>query len=105
MMLVLCLIPVVKQQFIETYKWDKVKEINIENRSYYFFDDIVDIRNFYSNLLIIDKKSYNEIDIYNIGYIMIKKFDDYENINSVNPLYLIIHFATGHFKEKNGENS
>ena len=83
----------------------QVKEINIKNRSYYFFDGIVDIINFYSNLLAIDKKSYNEVDIYNIGYIIIKKFDDYENINSVNPLYLIIHFATGHFKEKNGENT
>ena len=29
--------------------------------------------------------------------------DDYENIHSVNPLYLIIHSATGHFEEKNGE--
>ena len=34
---------------------------------------------------------------------MIKKFSDYENIRSVNPLYLIIHSATGHFKEKYGE--
>ena len=34
---------------------------------------------------------------------MIKKFDDCENIQSVNLLYLIIHSTTGHFKEKNGE--
>ena len=34
---------------------------------------------------------------------MIKKFDDYENIHSINPLYLIINSATGYFKEKNGE--
>ena len=32
---------------------------------------------------------------------MIKKFGDCENIHSVNPLYLIIHSAAGHFKEKN----
>ena len=44
---------------------------------------------------------YKDIDIYYIGYIAIKKFDDYENIYSVNPLCLIIHSATGHFKEKN----
>ena len=31
-----------------------------------------------------------DIGIYNIGYITIKKIDDYENINSVNPLYLIL---------------
>ena len=64
---------------------------------------MVDIKNFNSNLLTIDKKSYKEIDIYNIGYITIKNVDDYENIHSVSPLYLIIHSATGHFKEKNGE--
>ena len=81
----------------------KVKQINIKNRSYYFCDGMINIENFHSNLLTIDKKSYIEIDICNIGYITIKKFDDYENIHSVNPLYLIIHSATGHFKEKNGE--
>ena len=46
-----------------------------------------------SNLLKIDKKSYKNIDIYYTGYITIQKIDDYENINSVNPLYLIINTA------------
>ena len=78
----------------------QVKKINIKNRGYYFCDDMINIKNFHSNLLTIDKKSHKEIDIYNIGYIMIKKFSDCENIHSVNPLYLIIHSATGHFKEK-----
>ena len=82
---------------------EKVKQINIKNRSYYFFDNMVNIENFHSNLLTIDKKLYKEIDIYNIGYITIKKFDDCENIYSANLLYLIIHSVTGHFKEKNGE--
>ena len=78
-------------------------EVNIKNRTYYFFDDMIDIRNFHSNLLKIDKKSHKDIDIYYIGYITIKKFSDCENIHSVNPLYLIIHSATGYFKEKYGE--
>ena len=78
----------------------KVKELNIKNQTYYFLDDMIDIRNFQSNLLKIDKKPYKDFDIYYIGYIMIKKIGDYENIHSVNPLYLIIHFATGYFKEK-----
>ena len=81
----------------------EVKEINIKNQTYYFFDDMIDIRNFHSNLLKIDKKSHKDIDIYYTGYIMIKKFSDYENIHNINPLYLIIHSATGHFKEKNSE--
>ena len=77
-----------------------VKELNIKNQTYYFYNDMIDIRNFHSNLLKIDKKSYEDIDIYYIGYITIKKFSVCENIHSVNSLYLIIHSATGYFKEK-----
>ena len=61
---------------------------------------MINIQNFHSNLLTIDKKLYKDIDIYYIGYITIKKLGDCENINSVNPLYLIIHSAPGYFKEK-----
>ena len=78
----------------------KVKKLNIKNQTYYFINDIIDVRNFQSNLLKIDKKPYKDIEIYYIGYITIKKISDYENIHSVNPLYLIFHSATGHFKEK-----
>ena len=81
----------------------KTKELNIKNETYYFFDDMIDIRNFHLNLLKIDKEPYKDVDIYYIGYITIKKFSDCENIHSVNPLYLIIHSATGHFKEKYSE--
>ena len=66
-------------------------------------DDIIDIRKFHSKLLKIDKRRYKDINIYYIGYITIKKFGDYENIDSVNPLYLTIHSATGYFKEKYNE--
>ena len=79
------------------------KELNIKNQTYYFFDDMIDIKIFHSNLLKTDKKSYGDINIYYIGYIMIKKISDCENIYSMNPLYLIIYSATGYFKEKNGE--
>ena len=78
------------------------KEIKIKNRSYHFCD-MINIRNFYSNLLKIDNNSHEDIDIYYIGYFTIKKFSDCENIHSVNPLCLIIHSATGHFEEKYGE--
>ena len=71
----------------------KVKEINIKNQTYYFFDGMIEIRNFHSNLLKIDKKPHKDIDIYYIGYITIKKFSNCENIYSVNPLYLIIYSA------------
>ena len=81
----------------------QVKEINIKNQTCYFFDDMTNIKNFHSNLLKTDKKSYKDVDIYYIGHITIKKFGDCENIHSVNSLYLIIHSATEHFKEKNDE--
>ena len=64
---------------------------------------MTNIKNFHSNLVKIDKKSYKDIDIYYIGYIKIKKFGDCGSIHSVNLLYLIIHSATGRFKEKNYE--
>ena len=51
-------------------------------------------------MLKIDKKSYEDIGIYNIGYITIKKIDDCENIKSVNPLYLLIAHANGYIEEK-----
>ena len=61
---------------------------------------MINIKNFELNLLKIDRKSYKNIGIYNIGYITIKKIDDYENIYSVNPLYLIIAHASGYIEEK-----
>ena len=56
---------------------------------------------FYLSLLKIDKKSYKDIGIYNIGYITTKKIGDCENIYSVNPLYLRITHASGYIKEIN----
>ena len=50
-----------------------VKQIDIKSRTYYFYNDIINIKKFDSNLLKIDKKSYKNIGIYNIGYITIKK--------------------------------
>ena len=58
---------------------------------------MINIKNVEPNLLKIDRKSYKNIGIYNIGYITIKKIDDYENIYSVNPLYLRVnHGKTVH---------
>ena len=78
-----------------------IKEINIKNRTYYFFNDMINIEDFDSILLKTDKKLYKNIGIYNIGHITIKKIDDYENIYSINPLYLIIGKVLGHTEEKN----
>ena len=61
---------------------------------------MINLKNFDPNLLKIDKKSYKNIGIYNIGYITIKKIDDCENIYSVNPLYLLVNHANGYIEEK-----
>ena len=74
-----------------------IKEINIKNRTYYFFDDMINIEDFDPNLLKIDKKSYKSINIYCIGYITMKD-SDYDKIKSVNPFYLIISEVDGYFK-------
>ena len=81
----------------------QVKERNIKNQTYNFYNNMIDIRDFHSNLLKIDKKLHKDIYIYYIVYVTIKKFSDFKNIHRVNPLYLIIHSAKGHFKDKNGE--
>ena len=64
---------------------------------------MINIENFHWNLRTIDKKSHKEIDIFNIGYITIKKSGDCENVNNINSFYLIIHSATRHFKKENDE--
>ena len=78
----------------------EVKQINIKNWVFYFYKDIIDLKNLDARLLKIDKKSFKDIGIYNIGHITIKKIDDCENINSMNPLYLLIDHASGYIKEK-----
>ena len=69
-----------------------IKEINIKNQTYYFFDDVISIEDFDPNLLKIDKKSYK-----NTNYIrcITMKDSEYVKIKSVNPLYLIISEVDG----------
>ena len=80
---------------------DKVKYIDIKNHRYYFFNDIINIKNFDPSNIKIDEKSYKSILIYYIRYIKIKDWK-YVKINSVNFLYLIFSKANGYFEEING---
>ena len=43
------------------------KQINVKERTYYFYNDIIDIKTFDSNMLKVDKKTYKNLDIFNIG--------------------------------------
>ena len=86
---------------------EKVKQIEIKNRTYYFYNDIINFEKFNSSLLKIDKKLYKDINIYYFGYITIKKIDDCKYNYSVYPLHLIIGIVDGHIEcntaeEKNG---
>ena len=76
------------------------KQINFKNRTYYFYNDQINLKDFNTKLLKIDKKDYNDIDISYIGYMTVKKVANYNSINSVNPLYLMINEMVGHFEEK-----
>ena len=76
-----------------------VKEINIKNRTYYFYNNQICIKNFDAKNLKLDKKSVMDINIHYIGYVT--KKTEY-NIDSVNPLYLTISELDGFIDEKNG---
>ena len=80
----------------------KIRQINIKNRTYQFYSDIINLKNSKSKLLKIYKNHYKGINIYYVGYITIKTFDDCENIYSVNPLYLLVNHGDGYIEEKNG---
>ena len=85
-------------QKINMYKMGVIKQTDIKNRTYYFHNDMINIKKFDSNLLKINKKSYKDIGIYNIGNIKIKKIDDCESIYSVNPLYLRVDYVNGYIE-------
>ena len=77
----------------------EIKQINVKSRTYYYFNDMINIKDFDSSLLKMDKKSSKNIAIYSIGYMT--KTDEYK-INSENPLYLIVGKIDGFIEEKEG---
>ena len=78
---------------------NKVKDIDIKDRTYYVFSDVINIKIFDPNNIKIDEKSYKPFLIY-IGYVTIKD-SKYVKTNSVNPLYLIFSKVNGYFEESN----
>ena len=75
------------------------KRLNIKNRTYYFHDDLINLKNFDPSLLNLHKKLLMDISIYYIEYITTKSISDYKNITSVNLLYLIISDVDGYILE------
>ena len=78
------------------------KQLNIKNRTYYFYNDLINVLNFMPINLKLDKKTWKDFDIYYIGYVDKNKPKDW-CVNSANPLYLIINKVFCIVEE--GENS
>ena len=75
------------------------KQLDIKNRTYYFFNDLIWLDDFNPNLLKLDKKLFEDMNIYYIGYVT--KNPEY-SIDTVNLLFLIIKELEGYVEEYNG---
>ena len=82
---------------------ETIKQINIKNRTYYFYNDIVNLDEFDESRLRVDKKDFNDTDICYLGYEHKKKISKCNVINSVNPLYLRIININGRFEKGKDE--
>ena len=82
---------------------NKVRDIDIKSRTYYFFNDVIIIKSFDPNSIKIDEKPYKNIFIYYIGYETIKDLK-YAKTNSVNSLWLIFSKVNGYFEKINKIN-
>ena len=76
------------------------KQIEIKNQTYHFYNEMINLKDFESNLLKIDKGHYKGITVYYTLYVTIKKVDDCESIYSANPFYLLVNHASGYIEEK-----
>ena len=79
-----------KQFCVGSINWEWV--IKLKNRTYYFFNDFINIENFDPNNIKIDETSYKKILTCYVGYVAIKK---YLKINNVNPFYFIFRYMNG----------
>ena len=68
----------------------EIKQVNIKNQTYYFYNDIINLDEFGGSKINVNKKNFNDINIYYLGYEYKKKITECNEINSVNPLYLRI---------------
>ena len=77
---------------------ETIKQINIKNRTYYFYN-IINLDEFDESKIKVDKKDFNDIDIYYLGYEHKKKISECDVTNSLNPLYLRIINMNGQFEK------
>ena len=77
----------------------ELKQRYIKNRTYYFYSDIIDLDEFDGSKIKVDKKDFNDIDIYYLDYEHKKKISECNVINSVNLHYLKITDMKGQFEK------
>ena len=65
------LAPLVRQRFNKLIN-GKVKQINSKNRTYYFYNEQINLKDFDARLLKVNKKDYKQIGIYYISYVTVK---------------------------------
>ena len=82
----------------------EIKQLNIKNWSYYFYNDVINLDEFGESKKKVERKNFNGIDIYYFGYESKNKITEFNEINSVNPLYLRIKDMKGQFKKGKGDN-
>ena len=73
-----------------------IRQTNIKSRTYYFYNDLIKIKNLNNNKLKLDKRNVLGNDVYYIGYVTKKP---QWHVFSANLLYLIINKIKGHFEE------
>ena len=78
---------------------ESIKQININNQTYYFYNNIINLDEFHESKIKGDKKDFRDIDIYYLGYEHKKKISECNVINTVNLLYLRIINMNGQFKK------
>ena len=77
----------------------EVKQIDIKNWTYYFYNDVINLDEFDGSKVKVDKNDFHDIDIYYLGYEYKKKITECDEINSVNPFYLRIKDMKGYFEK------
>ena len=77
----------------------ETKQINIKSQAYYFYNDIINVDEFDGSKIKVDRKNFNGIDIYYLGFEYKKKFSEFNKMNRINPLHLEIKDIKGQFKK------
>ena len=76
-----------------------IRQLNIKGKTHYFYNDLINIKNFNNNNLKLDKTIVLGNDVYYIRCITKKP---QWNVFSVNALYLMINQIKGHFEKVDG---